>query len=154
MVTQAPRRTSGVQRIGNAVVLGLLRSPLHRLLSGRLLAITVVGRRTGRRYTIPVGYAEHDAALLIGTAGTWYRNLRPGTPIDVRLRGRRVRYDPEVIRDESRAADLYRVILQRNPVHGRFAHIRIAPGGGPDPDDLRRALADGVAVVRLRPLAG
>jgi hypothetical protein len=39
-------------------------------------------------------------------------------------------------------------------VHGRFAHIRIAPDGGPDRDDLRRALADGVAVVRLRPLAG
>ena len=150
MVTQAPRRTSAVQRVGNAVVLALLRSPLHRLLSGRLLAITVVGR-TGRRYTIPVGYAEHDAALLIGTAGTWYRNLRPGAPVDVRLRGRRRRYDPEVIRDESRAADLYRVILGRNPVHGRFAHIRIAPDGGPDPDDLRRALADGVAVVRLRP---
>jgi len=154
VVTQVPHRTSGVQRVGNAVVLGLLRSPLHRLLSGRLLAISVIGRRTGRRYTIPVGYAEHGADLLIGTAGTWCRNLRPGTPVEVRLRGRRRHYDPEVVREEPRAAELYRVILRRNPVHGRFAHIRIAPDGGPDRDDLRRALADGVAVVRLRPLAG
>jgi deazaflavin-dependent oxidoreductase (nitroreductase family) len=145
------RGESALQRAGNAVVRGLLRSPLHRLLSGRLLTITVVGRRTGRRYRIPVGYVEHDEALLIGTAGTWYRNLRTGSTVEVRLRGRLRRAEPEVIRDEARATELYRAILHRNPVHGRFAQIRITADGGPDPDDLRRALARGVAVVRLRP---
>jgi len=150
-VAKPTRKTSRVQRLGNAVVLGLLRSPLHRVLSGRLLAITVIGRRTGRRYTVPVGYVEHDGALLIGTAGVWYRNLAPGTVVEARRGGRAGWYAAEVIRDESRAADLYRVILRRNPIHGRYAHIGIAPDGGPDLSDLRRALANGVAVVSLRP---
>jgi deazaflavin-dependent oxidoreductase (nitroreductase family) len=150
-MARAPGSTSRLQRIGNAVVLGLLRSPLHRLLSGRLLAITVIGRRTGRRYTFPVGYVEHDGGLVIGTAGSWYRNLRPGTVVEARRQGRVGRYATEVIRDESRAAQLYRVILRANPVHGRYARIGLGPDGRPDLNDLRRALADGVAVVCLRP---
>jgi deazaflavin-dependent oxidoreductase (nitroreductase family) len=140
---------SRTQRSGNAAVRLLLRSPLHRALSGRLLTITVIGRRTGREYAIPVGYAEHDGALLVGTAGTWRRNLRPGTPVKIRLRGRDRQADPEVITDEARAAELYRAILRRNPVHGRFAGIGIEPDGSANPADLRRALARGVAVVRL-----
>ncbi len=153
MAQVRPRSTGArvVQRAGNALVRLLLRSPVHGMLSGRLLIVTVVGRVTGRRYTIPVGYVEHEGALLIGTAGRWYRNLRSGTPVEVRLRGRRVAADPEVIRDEARASRLYGVILRRNPVHGRFANIRLAPDGEVDPLDLRRALANGVAVVRLRP---
>jgi len=145
------RSTSVVQRIGNAVVLSVLRSPLHRLLSGRLLSITVLGRRTGRRYTIPVAYVQHDGALLVGTAGTWSRNLRPGSPVTARVGGRLRHYDTEVIRDEARAAPLYGVILRRNPVHGRFARISLTADGEPVLADLRRALASGVAVIRLRP---
>jgi len=49
-----------LQRFGNLFVIGLLRSPLHRLASGSLLLITYRGRRSGRRFTIPVIYAERE----------------------------------------------------------------------------------------------
>ncbi|HEY2670674.1 MAG TPA: nitroreductase/quinone reductase family protein [Rugosimonospora sp.] len=146
-----PTRESRVQRIGNGVVRFLLRSPLHGVLSRRLLVVTVTGRRTGRTYRVPVGYVEHDGALLIGAGGAWRRNLRPGEPVSVRLRGRDRLADAEVITNEERAADLYRPILRGNPVHGRFAGIGIEPDGGPNRADLRQALARGVAVVRLVP---
>lgn len=145
------RRPSRLQRYGDAFVRALLRCPAHRLLSGRLLIVTVTGRRTGRVYRLPVGYAKHEGTLLIGTAGTWRRNLRPDEPVTVRLRGRDRRADPEVVTDETEAAGLYRVILRHNPVHGRFAGIGVDPDGGPNRNDLRRALARGTAVVRLRP---
>jgi len=45
-----------MNRFANPVVKWILRSRLHRLLSAHLLLISVTGRRTGRVYTIPVGY--------------------------------------------------------------------------------------------------
>jgi deazaflavin-dependent oxidoreductase (nitroreductase family) len=138
------------QRTGDAMVRAILRSPLHFVLSGRLLILTVVGRKTGRTYANPVGYAEHDGALLIGTVAGWRRNLVPGVPVTVRLRGRDHKADAEVITDPTEAAGLYAAILRRNPVQGRFAGVGVETDGSPNAEDLRRALAADLAVVRLR----
>lgn len=147
-------RLSRRQRFLNAVVRMILRSPLHRIASNRLLLITATGRKTGRSYTVPVGYVEDDRQLLIGTAAGWRKNLRPGVPVTIRLRGRDRLADADVVTDEEGAAQLYRSILRRNPIHGRFAGIGIEADGGPNRDDLRRALAQGTAVVRLRLVEG
>ncbi len=67
----------------------LLRSRLHGLLSGGLMLVTVTGRRTGRRYTTPVNYVRRDDVLTVFSRRerTWWRNLRGGAPVTVRLRG-------------------------------------------------------------------
>ncbi|MGW4767449.1 nitroreductase/quinone reductase family protein [Nocardia sp. NPDC004278] len=150
--TKAPTTQSRTQRIGDAVVRAILRSRLHPLLSKKLLIVTVSGRKTGREYANPVGYAEHDGHLLIGTAANWRRNLIPGTPVRIRFRGADIQADHEVITDEPRAATLYREILTQNPTHGRFARIHLDPDGTTNLPALRTALAHGIAVVRLRPL--
>ena len=36
----------------------ILRGPLHGLCSDRILLLSYVGRRSGRRFALPVGYAE------------------------------------------------------------------------------------------------
>jgi deazaflavin-dependent oxidoreductase (nitroreductase family) len=147
----APARggESRSQRLGNSVVRGILRSPLHRMLSGRLLVISVTGRKTGKRYRNPVGYVEHDGAILIGTAGKWRRNLPANPEVTVLLRGKRRQATAEVITDEERCTGLYRPILAKNPVHGKYAGIGIEPDGSPNPADLHAALKRGIAVVRL-----
>lgn len=43
----------------NPIMKGLLRSPLHRLLSGTLMLLTYTGRKTGTPYTI----AAHSAFM-------------------------------------------------------------------------------------------
>lgn len=97
----------------NPLVRAVLRSPAHRLLSGRVLLLTYTGRRSGTRYTIPVEYRRDGEALVI-TVGwperkLWWRNLRePGTPVEVRLRGEDV-----AMRAEAReAADGVTVLLR------------------------------------------
>ena len=137
------------QKVLNAVMRALLTSPLHFLLSGRLMVLVVTGRRSGTVYRIPVGYVEHDGDVLIGTGGRWYRNIVAGQEIPIVLRGRRRRARAEVITDEARCTELYHHILAGNPVHGRFVGIGLEADGSPNQSDLRRALAAGVAVVRL-----
>ena len=57
-----------------------------------LMLLTVTGRRTGRRYAIPVGYQRDGDALivLVSEAPTkqWWRNYLDPAPVEVRV-GRR-----------------------------------------------------------------
>ncbi len=77
----------------NPLVVAILRTPLvHWLLSPGLMLLTVTGRRSGRRYTIPVGY-QRDAGnviVLVSEARKkqWWRNYREARPVEIRLRGR------------------------------------------------------------------
>jgi deazaflavin-dependent oxidoreductase (nitroreductase family) len=80
-------------KISNPVVSLILRSPLHSLISGRLVLITYVGRRSGLKRTLPVQYANWDGELVVVVgyhrSKRWWLNLR-NQPIhvDVRYRGR------------------------------------------------------------------
>jgi deazaflavin-dependent oxidoreductase (nitroreductase family) len=79
-------------RIASLVVAAILRSPLHGLLSRRLMLLTVIGRRTGRRYTFPVEYISDGGHVTVvaGAAAskTWWLNLTRTSPVLVRIRGR------------------------------------------------------------------
>lgn len=83
-----------MQRIGNRFVKAVLRSPLHRMMSGFLMLLSYRGRRSGAEYTIPVGYHDDGDGItvLVGRAAdkTWWRNLRGGAPVSLRVRGRKV----------------------------------------------------------------
>ena len=78
----------------NPLISWILRSPLHFLLSPGLMLITVTGRRSGRRYTIPVGYQRDAEGLVVMVSYArrkqWWRNYREPGPMTLRLRGRRV----------------------------------------------------------------
>jgi hypothetical protein len=97
-------RFAVVNRTANPVLAALLRSPLHGLASGRLALITVTGRRSGRRYTFPVGYERDGERVRIGVGWPdrkrWWRNLRGGAPVELRLRGRDYRGRAAVRGDE------------------------------------------------------
>jgi hypothetical protein len=50
-------RTMRAQGLVNLAVRGLLRTPgLSRIIGSRLVTLYVVGRKSGRRYTVPVSY--------------------------------------------------------------------------------------------------
>jgi hypothetical protein len=79
-------------RTGNQLVLLLLRSPAHQLLDRRLALITVTGRLSGREHTLPVGYKQDGARVRIPVMWPdrklWWRNLRGGAPVRLRVRGK------------------------------------------------------------------
>jgi deazaflavin-dependent oxidoreductase (nitroreductase family) len=104
-----------LRRFGNLFVIGLLRSPLHHLASSSLLLITYRGRSSGRHFTIPVMYAEREGTLTVFVGHPeqkrWWRNLRGGAEVEVRLRGRRLQGQAEIAED-SAAVETY---LDRYP---------------------------------------
>jgi hypothetical protein len=80
-----------LNRVVNPLVRGVLRSPAHGVLSGRLALLTVTGRRSGRTFTFPVGYQRDGDRVTIGVASPerkrWWRNLRDAAPVEIWLAG-------------------------------------------------------------------
>ena len=74
-------------RMGNPLVRLLLGSPLHGMLDDSYLVLHLSGRKTGRRYDIPVGYVDMGGKLTVVTVAKWRVNLRGGADVSVMLRG-------------------------------------------------------------------
>lgn len=140
------------QKATNVIVRGLLRTPgISAGIGSRLLTVYAVGRKTGRRYDVPVAYTRHDGKLLFGTSFGWARNLRSGQPAQIRLKGRKVLADVQVFTGEPDVTRLYAVICRDNRNFAKFNKVRIGADGEPDAGDLRLAWADGARAFVLAP---
>jgi len=84
--------TNVMNSFANTLVKPLLKSPLHPLMSRKLVLITYTGRKSGKAYTLPVEYTQHDHTLTILTwkNRTWWKNLEGGASVTVRLQGKEV----------------------------------------------------------------
>ncbi|MEU4243319.1 hypothetical protein [Actinoplanes sp. NPDC026619] len=143
-------QTLAWQGVANWLVRGLLRAPLlSRGIGKRLITLYVVGRKSGKHYTVPVAYTMHEGCLLIGTPFGWGRNLRTGVPLDVRFKGRRRVADVVVHTDEADVVEDYAVIARDNRNFAGFNKIGFDERGNPDPADLRSAWAAGARAFRL-----
>ena len=151
--SQGPRaQTLAVQGLVNRIIRGLLRTPLvSRLAGSRLLTVYVTGRKSGRRYAVPVAYARHEGVLLIGTPFGWGRNLRTGEPVAIRLKGRRRLAGVQVLTEEHDVVDAYGVMARANHNFAKFNGIGFDPDGNPVPADLHLAWAAGARAFRLTP---
>lgn len=134
----------------NPLIAGLLRSPLHGLVSRDLLLLTYTGSKTGRRRTLPLSYVTHGNRLYLCTRSSiWARSLRDGKPVELHLRGRRITATPAVLDVRTpEALDALRAFLTINPKTGVMLYQIAAPGGRPDEADLRREVLRSI-VVRL-----
>jgi hypothetical protein len=141
-----------LQGVANRIVRGLLRTPLAcRGIGSRLITIYVVGRTSGRQFSIPVAYTRHEGALLTGTPFGWGRNLRTGQPVDIRLKGTRRPADVEVFTDEVGVVEHYAIMARDNHNFAKFNKIGLDEAGNPSADDLHLAWAAGARAFRLTP---
>lgn len=143
-----------VMRFFNPVMRALLRSPFHRVLSGQILLLSYTGRKSGRQYTLPVGYVRDGDALLVVSQHSelkrWWRNLRGGAPVAVLLRGERLSARADVIEDPAAvAAEVERLIARVGPKEASrqlYMSLDVAPAL--TREQLTQALK-GVVVVRI-----
>jgi len=139
-----------LQGATNVVMRGLLSTPGISSGIGRyLITLYVVGRKSGRRYTLPVAYTQHEGALLIGTPFGWGKNLRTGEPLEVRYKGKRRTADVEVVKDESGVIAHYDVMCRDNRNFAKFNKVRLDKDGTPNAEDLRAAWQAGVRGFKL-----
>ncbi|HEX8105160.1 MAG TPA: nitroreductase/quinone reductase family protein [Solirubrobacteraceae bacterium] len=148
-VARGGRRMTGragdrlLNHVVNPVVRALLRSPVHELMSDRVLLLTWTGRRTGRRHSAPLEYlADGERLTLVSRRSrVWWRNFTAPRPVEVVLAGRRRAGTAAVVTlaVEDRAAVLERLNRER----GRTLAAGAAEARARDAVVVQVALAGG-----------
>jgi deazaflavin-dependent oxidoreductase (nitroreductase family) len=135
---------------GNSFMTFILRSPLHGVMSGSTMLITVIGRKSGRPITTPVNYYQEGDTLWVisNRERTWWRNLKGGATVKLQLRGREVNGLGEVLMEEAALAPQIGEYVRHLPMSARALGVHIVDNQ-PDPADLER-LAKARVMVRIK----
>jgi deazaflavin-dependent oxidoreductase (nitroreductase family) len=126
----------------------ILRSPLHGMLDRGTMLITVTGRKSGKRYTTPLNYIiDGDTLLTVSLRHrTWWRNLRGGAPIEVRLKGATHQGRAEACADDAGVTQNLLHYLELTPQIAKYMDVKLDQSGQPHREDIARAAKDRVMV--------
>ena len=123
---------------GNDFVKFFLRTPLY-IFMGDTMLITVTGRKTGVKYTTPVGfYCDGDFLWVLSSRDrTWWRNIKDGENVEMRIRGKNVKGFAKAILDEDTVAAQVIEYARHIPMAAKGLGIRME-SGEPHPEDAAR----------------
>jgi hypothetical protein len=146
------RGAETLTRLGNVFMRPLLRSRAGRGMREFAL-LSFSGRRSGRRYDVPVGYHELDVDGIVLTRSRWRVDFRGGSDIEVTQDGRRRPMRAELIEDPDEVADVYVALLQRYGIEKPTKiGLRISGDRIPNHEEIRAAVVAGRrTIIRLRP---
>ena len=104
----------------NPITIFILKSPLHYLLSHFFIVLHVEGKKTRKKYFIPVSFFEHKKGLLscvTDKPNIWWRNLTDVEEIKILFKGK------EVCSKINIEADDFEYIFPK--LNALFTHSRI-----------------------------
>jgi deazaflavin-dependent oxidoreductase (nitroreductase family) len=136
------------------MVIWLLHSPLHNLLDKSTILITILGRKSGKKYTIPVSYVrDGDTLLMISQREhTWWRNLRSGAQVTLYVQGHTWKASGEVFSDAETVSNKLLLFLQQFPKYQRQIHIKLASNGQPENSEAFQRFAQNMVIVQMKEL--
>jgi hypothetical protein len=137
----------------NPIMKAILRSPLHGMISSRIMIITFTGRRSGKQYSTPVSYFWDGDQVICATQSSWWTNIGTGSEVSLRIGGREVRGQAIAIADDlGLKSELFFKWMVAVPSDAAFFGIKLDGEGNPDPSEVERAAAEAV-VIRINPAA-
>jgi hypothetical protein len=132
----------------NPIMVWLLNSPLHGMLSGNTMVIHYTGRKSRKGLCVPVGYLRQGEVLLTISYKhrTWWRNLRGGADVTLHLKGKDVGAHTEVIEDDQGVAEGLKVFIGGNQQAAHMFGVSLGVQGQPEPESLQKAACERVIV--------
>ena len=128
----------------------VLRSPVHGMVSKTILLITFTGRKSGKTYTTPVSYSQYGDQVYIFTHAAWWKNLRSGTPVTLRIRGREFQGLAEPVAEDKQAiAAGLTAHLRKVPSDARYYGVTFDDHGNPRAEEVEKAVQT-VVMIRIR----
>jgi hypothetical protein len=127
----------------------VLRSPLQGIVSKSVLLISFTGCKSGKTYTTPVSYSEHNGMVTIFTHASWWKNLCGSAPVNLRIRGKDLRGIAETV-DENKQAIAAGLTehLRRVPSDARYYGVTMDAQGKPNPNEVFQAVQT-VVMIRV-----
>jgi hypothetical protein len=136
------------QKIGNGFMSAILRSPFHRMLSANTMLITFTGKKTGKRYTTPVNYAQAGSRVYVTSVRdrSWWKNLRGGAPVSLWIAGERIEGRGEVFEDIDGVRETFVAYLRAAPGFAKYFDVMLDEQGHLNTEDIDRAIQSRVMV--------
>ena len=142
--------TPTIPPIVNTTMKFILRSPIHGIVSKSILLIRFTERKSGRTYTTPVSYSQTGDQVRIFTHADWWKNLRSGAPVVLRLRGRELNGLAEpVAADKHAVAASLAAHLRNVPSDARYYGVTFDEAGTPRADEVAKAVQT-VVMIRVQ----
>jgi len=134
----------------NPIMIWLLKSPLHGMISKGVVLVTVTGRKSGKSISTPTNYLcdENTLWVISWRERTWWRNLRGGANVQVLLAGRSVEGRGQVIEEEKAVAQNLFSYYHKVPKYAKYVEIGLDTAGNPIHTDCERA-AQKMVMVRI-----
>jgi hypothetical protein len=132
----------------NPLMVWILRSPLHGMLSGNMMIVNYTGRVSGKPYCVPVGYFRVGDTLLTISYKTrkWWRNLRGGASVTLHLQGKDLGALADVVEDEQGVAEGLKAFIGGNQQAARMLGVNLSQDGQTELEGLKRAASKRVLV--------
>jgi deazaflavin-dependent oxidoreductase (nitroreductase family) len=145
-MSQAP----SVPPVVNHTMKFILRSPVHAMVSKTTLLITFTGRKSGKTYTTPVSYSQNGDQVTIFTHADWWKNLRNGAPVTLRIRGREFQGLAEPVAEDKQAvAAGLSAHLRKVPSDARYYGVTFDDHKNPNSEEVQKAVQT-VVMIRIR----
>lgn len=137
----------------NVILSAILHSPFHGKLSQRFILLSFKGHKSGKRYTLVVGYGHEGEVLEVISPRNWWKNLRgENTQVSVLLQGQWYDGVAEVFHGDETVAAGYLRAMQRSPALISMYHVEVDETGQPKPESVRQATRT-CALVQIRLLS-
>jgi len=142
--------TPTIPPIVNKTMKFILRSPMHGMVSKTVLLITFTGRKSGKTYTTPVDYSQSDGQVTVFTHADWWKNLRGGAPVTLRIRGREFRGLAEPVAEDKQAIAAGLIAhLRKVTSDARYYGVTFDDHGHPRAEEVEKAVQS-VVMIRIR----
>jgi hypothetical protein len=117
-------------------------------MSRNTLLLTYTGRRSGKEYSLPIGYLRKNDLLITVSARDrlWWRNFRGGAPARMLIQGKSYAAIGEVIEEQTAVVAGLAQYVSLAPRLARFFKISLLEDGTPDQRDLVREAGERVLI--------
>ncbi|NRB39556.1 MAG: hypothetical protein HRU20_13970 [Pseudomonadales bacterium] len=134
-------------KILNPTMNKLLRSPLHFIVSKRLMAIEYTGVKSGKKFSVPVSYFKKDAYIYCLTDGKWWNNFKSEQDVTLILQSKSITSSAIALTDDKETfIDVLSSLLNKFPSDARYYGVKLGADNKPLSGELDRALENNVMV--------
>ena len=112
-----PRRPSGLAKAAMSFQAFLLQRNWAGPLSEFLMVITTTGRKSGKRFSTPIGYIRDGDSLIalsVGGASNWYKNLLKTPEATLNVKGQSRRARAEMVKDPAERQRIFELYKQHH----------------------------------------
>ncbi len=115
LINQKPPQVSGRAKLALNFMSFLLRRGWMGAAGDTLMVITTTGRKTGKQYSIPIGYKRDGKDIITLSSinpSNWFRNVLANGQATLEIKGETINVQGSLIKDEAERQRIFKIYQQ------------------------------------------